>query len=67
MEKMVQKGVIDCPSCGKKWDVNKHNSCECGATTISSIARKGAAKPKINWVPAGDIYTPEQYPERYTL
>lgn len=23
---------INCPSCGKIWNISKHNSCECGAT-----------------------------------
>ena len=28
----AQPGVIfNCPSCGRIWDSNKHNACQCGA------------------------------------
>ena len=23
--------VVDCPSCGKEWDMGKHSACQCGA------------------------------------
>jgi len=31
-----------CPSCGKSWDVQKHNACECGAILQKTIAPQAA-------------------------
>ena len=27
----VSNSVFDCPVCGGEWDIDKHNSCKCGA------------------------------------
>ena len=37
-------GVIDCPSCGKKWDTQLHYACECGAW-FSKNEPRNLAKP----------------------
>ena len=36
--------LIDCPSCGKKWDTQQHYACECGAW-FSKNAPRNLAKP----------------------
>src|SRR6185503_14849050 len=37
--------VINCPSCGNKWDLSKHNACECGALKRQSEDIEKAAEP----------------------
>lgn len=36
--------IIDCPSCGKKWDTQLHYACECGAW-FSKNEPRNLAKP----------------------
>ena len=36
--------IIDCPSCGKKWDTQQHYACECGAW-FSKNEPRNLAKP----------------------
>lgn len=32
--------IFDCPSCGRQWDSNKHNACQCGAVIYKSADKE---------------------------
>jgi len=46
-----------CPSCGKPWDIQKHNACECGATVQKTAAPQPAGPV---WVKASEDVLPSE-------
>lgn len=60
---IFEKGIIDCPSCGAKWNLELYSDCLCGASIMppnksKKVNVKFINNPTKDWAPCGDIHRP---------